>query len=104
MTTVFAKEQFAAVYKSFYEFASRYYGIDNLLTDSGVSSPTFKSLYPIHVFDVSKQGERLTEGVVDLTVWIGFSVALPANTRACVLVISGRMLTFQSNGSKMILF
>ena len=34
--------------------------IANLLTGSGVSSPTFKSLYPIHVFDVSKQSEGLT--------------------------------------------
>ena len=46
MTTDFAKEQFAGVYKSFYDFASRYYGLDNLLTGSTVSSPTFKSLYP----------------------------------------------------------
>ena len=52
MATDFAKEQFAGVCKSFYDFASRYYGIDNLLTGSAVSSPTFKSLYPIHVFDV----------------------------------------------------
>ena len=42
--TDFAKEQFADVYKLFYDFASRYYGIDNLLAGSGVSSPTFKSL------------------------------------------------------------
>ena len=67
MITDFAKEQFAGVYKSLYDFASRYYGIDNLLTGSGVSS-TFKTLI-----------ERL-RGVVDLTVSMGFSVAIPANT------------------------
>ena len=94
MTTDFAKEQFAGVYKSFYDFASRYYGIDNLLAVSGVSSLTFKSLYPIHVFDVSKQSERLP-GVVDLTVRMEFSVAVPANTRAYALVISDRMLKFK---------
>ena len=63
MITDLAKEQFAGAYKSCYD-----YGIDNILTGSGVSSPTFKSLYPIHVFDVSKQSERSTEGVVDPTV------------------------------------
>ena len=68
MATDFAKEQYAGVYKSFCDFASRYYGIDNLLAGSGVSPATFKSLYPIPVFDVSKQSERLIEGVVDLTV------------------------------------
>ena len=31
MATDFATEQYACVYKSFYGFASRYYGIDNLL-------------------------------------------------------------------------
>ena len=56
----FTKEQCAGVYKSFCDFASRYYGIDNPLTGSGVIPAAFKSLYPIHVFDVSN--------VVDLTV------------------------------------
>ena len=101
MATDFAKEQFAGVYKSFYDFASRYYGIDNLLTGILVSSPTFKSLYPIHVFDVSKKGERLTEAVVDLTVRMEFSANVPANTLAYALVISDRMLKFKSDGSKM---
>ena len=101
MTTDFAKMQYAGVYKSFYDFASRYYGIDNLLTGSRVSSPKFKSLYPINVFDVSKQSERLTEGIVDITVRMEFSVAVPANTRAYALVISDRMLKFKSDGSKM---
>ena len=44
MATDFTKEQYAGLYKSFYDFASRYYGIDNLLAGSGVSPVTFKSL------------------------------------------------------------
>ena len=67
----------------------------NLLTGSGVSSPSFKSLYPIHVFGVSKQSERLTEVVVDLTVRMEFSAAVPANTQAYAPVISDRMLKFK---------
>ena len=101
MPTDFAKEQFVGVYKSFYDFASRYYGIDNLLAGSAVNPIAFKSLHPIHVFDVSKQSERLTEGVVDLTVRMEFSVAVPTNTQAYALVISDRMLKFKSDGSKM---
>ena len=61
----------------------------------GVSSAPEKPLwvlvglqtYPIHVFDVSKQIERLT-GVVDLTVRMEFSANVPANMQACALVIS----------------
>ena len=93
MATDFAKEQFD-------DLASRYYGIDNLLAGSGVRSPTFKSPYPIHVFEVLKQNERLTEVVVDLTVMMEFSIAVPANTQGYALVISDRMLKFKSGGSK----
>ena len=99
--TDFVKEQFVRVYNSFYDFATRYYGIDNLLAGSAVNPIAFKSLYPIHVFDVSKQSEQLTEGVVDLTVRMEISVAVPANTHTYALVISDRMLKFKSDGSKM---
>ena len=87
MTTDFANKQFASVYKSFYDFPSRYYGRDDILTGSGMGSPTFKSLYPIHLFDVSKQSERLTEGVVDLTVRMEFSANVPAKSMPSLSVI-----------------
>ena len=74
----------------YYASETRVYGIDNLLTSSAVNPLTFKSLYPIHVFDVSKQSERLTEGVVDLTVRMEFSANVPANTQAYALVLSDR--------------
>ena len=73
MLTDFPKEQFT--------------GVDSLLAGSDVNPSAFKDLFPMHVFDVSKQSERLTEGVVDITVKMEFSVAVPANTRAYALVI-----------------
>ena len=42
----------------------------NLLAGSAVSPAALKSVYPIHVFDVTEQSERLTEGVVNITVRI----------------------------------
>ena len=84
--TEFVKEQYAGVYKSFYDFASKYYGIDNLLAGNQVNPAAYKALYPIHVFGVSKQSERLTEGVEDLTVKIEFSENAPANTQVYALV------------------
>ena len=44
MATDFDKEQYAGVYKSFDDFASRYYGIDNLLAGS-VVNPTASNSY-----------------------------------------------------------
>ena len=101
MATDSTKEQYAGVYESFYDFSSRYYEIDNLLAGSAVSPAAFKSFYPIHIFDLSKERERLTEGVVDLTVRMEFSVDVPENTQAYALIISNRMLKFKSDGSKM---
>ena len=99
MATDFYKDQYAGVYKSFYDFASSYYGIYNLLAGSSVNP--IAVVYPIHVFDVSKQSGRLTEGVVDVTVRMEFSANVPASTQAYALVISDRMLRFKSVGSKM---
>ena len=91
--TDFTKEQYAGT--------SRYYRIDNLLAGSAGSPSAFKSLYPNHVFDVSKQSERFTVGVVALTVRMEFSANVPANKQAYALVINDRMLKFKSDGSKM---
>ena len=53
---------------------------------------------------MSKQNERLTEGVVDITIRMEFSANVPANTQAYALVISDRMLKFKSDASKMSVF
>ena len=53
------------------------------------------------MFDVSKQSERLTEGVVDLTARLEFSVDPHEGKKPYVFVISDRMLKFKSDGSKM---
>ena len=47
------------------------------------------------------RSERLTEGVIDLTVRMEFSANVPANTRAYALVINDRMFKFKSDGTKM---
>ena len=41
MPTDFVMEKYAGVYKSFYDFDSRYYGIDNRLVGSAVNTITF---------------------------------------------------------------
>ena len=81
------------VYKSSYDFTSRYYGIDNLLAGSQVNPAAYKAFYQIHVFDGCIK--------TDLTVKMEFSENIPADTQAYALVISDRMLKFKSGGSKM---
>ena len=53
------------------------------------------------VFDVSKQSERLKSGVVDIQIKATFNAAVPARTSAFAVVVSDKMLNFQSDGAKM---
>ena len=97
----FAKNEYENVYKNLADFARKYYGIDALVSNIGVDPISYKDLYPIFVFDVSKQSERLQQGVVDITVEMMFSENIPASTVAYALLISDRKLKFQSDGKKM---
>ena len=85
---------------SFYDTASRYYGIDNLLAVSQVNPAAYKVLHPIHLFDVSKQSERLAEGVVDLTVKMEFSENVHADTQAYALLSVIECLNLKSTDQR----
>ena len=52
------------------------------------------------VFNVSKQSENLKTSV-DVQIRTVFNAAVPAGTQAYAVVISDKLLTFQSDGSKM---
>jgi len=58
-------------------------------------------LFPIFVFDVSKQSEKLKNSVTDTQIKAHFSANVAANTEAFAVVISDKSLIFQSDGQKM---
>ena len=97
----FAKNHFDHFFKNMTEFRRKFYGLDQLVSSANVDPVSYKELFPIFVFDVSKQSERLQQGVVDITVEMMFNVAMPANTVAYAMIISDRKLRFQSDGKKM---
>ena len=75
--------------------------MNDLITHSNVHPIDFKDLYPLMVFDVSKQSERLKSSVVDVQIKAIFNETVPADTEAYAIVISDKMIQFQSDGSKM---
>ena len=76
--------------------------MDELITQSNITPSDYKTLYPLFTFDVSKQKEKkLKSSVVDIQIKANLIENVPANTRAFALVISNRMLSFQSDGNKM---
>ena len=97
----FANQQYSRAYGDASMFGVRYFGMDELITRSNISAIDYKSLYPLFVFDVSKQSEKLKTSVVDVQIRAVFNQAVPAGTGACAVVISDKLLTFQSDGSKM---
>ena len=66
----------------FDSFKKEYYGIDSLVGRTQVNFPAFKTLFPILVFDVRKQNEKLKTGVTDIQVKLFFNANVPANTNA----------------------
>ncbi len=97
----FTRQHYARFYKELVDFRLKYYGVDSMLGKTCVNPSTYKDLYPLFIFDVSKQSERLNQGVVDITVKTEFGENVPVDTDAYALVISDRVLKFQSDGKKM---
>ena len=97
----FSSQTFSRVYGDAALFGVKFFGINELITQSNIIPSDYKTLYPLFTFDVSKQKENLDSPVVCIQIKTNFTENIPANTRAFALVISDKMLSFQSNGNKM---
>ena len=53
--------------------------LDNLISNTAVDPFDYKDLFPLFVFDVSKQSERLKLEVFDVTVEMMFGTNVPEN-------------------------
>jgi hypothetical protein len=95
----FKQNQFSRVYRDAANFKSKFYNIDGCL--SGLYHYNYRDLYPLFVFDVSKQSERLKYSITDITVNAFFNTNVPAGTHAYALVISDKILTFKSDGNQL---
>ena len=82
-------------------FGVKFFGMDELITQSNITSSDYKTLYLLFTLDVTKQKEKLKSSVVDIQPQANFTQNVPANTRGFARVISDRILSFQSVGNKM---
>ena len=78
----FPNQQFARAYRAASEFSGKFYGMDQLITQSNINPTEFKDLYPIHVFDLTNQGEDLKGSQVDIQIRATFNEPVPENTMA----------------------
>lgn len=94
----FARNHYSSLYKMFTDFKEEYYGFNSLIGGSQVHLATFKTLYPIIVFDVRKQSDELKSGVVDMNLEFQFKEGVPAHTMAYAAIISDRLFKLTSDG------
>ena len=76
----FSKQKFSRVYGAAAFFGVKFFGIDELITQSNITPSDYKTLYPLFTFDVSKQKEELNFSVVDIHIKANFTENVPANT------------------------
>ena len=102
----FTKNQFSRIYGDASLFRKKFFNMDELISNPGINPIDYKTLYPLYVFDVTKQSEKLKTSVSDIHVKAFFNADPaggnnpPANTLAYAVIISDRLFHFVSDGSK----
>ena len=96
----FLAQKFSRVYGDAAEFRSKFYNMDELISSPNINPVDFKSLYPLFLFDVSKKSEKLKYSTTDIQIKMHFSANVPADTHAYAVIISDRLINFQSDGNK----
>ena len=108
----FTKNQYSRIYGDASLFRKKFYNMDELISNPGIDPPDYKDLFPLYVFDVTKQSEKLKTSVSDIHIKAFFDSAPvpagggaaldnpPADTMAYAVIISDRLFHFVSDGSK----
>ena len=96
----FGRNKFSRVYGDAADFRSKFFNMDELVSNPNFTSLEYKFLYPLFLFDVSKQSEKLKYSTTDIQVKMQFSLNPPPNTQVYGVIISDRLINFQSDGNK----
>ena len=96
----FSKNNFSRVYGDAAEFRSKFFNVDELISNPNFTPLEYKLMYPLFLFDVSKQSEKLKYSTTDIQIKIHFKERLDTNTQVYGVIISDRLINFQSDGNK----
>ena len=97
----FTVNKFSRIYGDAALFRKKFYNMDELISNSTINPINYKKLYPLFVFDVTKQSEKLKTSVSDIHIKASFNGDNPqADTMAYAVIISDRLFHFVSDGSK----
>ena len=96
----FPETKFSRLYGDAAEFRNKFYNMDELVSNSNITPSDYRTLYPIFLLDVSKQSENLKYSTTDIQIKMNFNANVPDNTIAYAVIISDRLINFQSDGNK----
>ena len=96
----FLGKKFSRAYGDAAEFRSKFFNMDELISSPNINPSDYMNLYPLFLFDVSKQSEKLKYSTTDIQIKMHFSANVPADTQAYAVIISDRLINFQSDGNK----
>ena len=103
----FNENRFCRIYGDSSTFRKKFYNMDELVSNHNINPVDYKNLYPIFVFDVTKQSEKLKTSVSDIHIKMRFNTNPavdrgnnPRNVMAYAVIISDRLFHFVSDGSK----
>ena len=96
----FVEGRFSRVYGDVANFRTKFFNMDELISNPNINASEYGSLYPLFLFDVSKQSEKLKYSTTDIQVKAYFNEGIPLNTQIYGVIISDRLINFQSDGNK----
>ena len=102
----FTINQYSRIYRDAASFRKKFFNMDELVSNCGIDPIEFKNFYPLYVFDVTEQSEKLKTSVSDIHIKASFGDGLagaanpPDGTIAYAVIISDRLFHFVSDGSK----
>ena len=96
----FTKNLYSRIYGDATLFRKKFFNMDELVSNSGIDPINNKGLFPLYLFDVSKQSEKLKTSVSDIHIKASFGANPGNNTMAYAVIISDRLFHFVSDGSK----
>ena len=96
----FNENRFSRVYGDTAEFRSKFFNMDELISNPNFIPLEYRNLYPLFLFDVSKQSEKLKYSTTDIQIKMHFNTPVNAGTQVYGVIISDRLINFQSDGNK----
>ena len=96
----FLENQFSRVYGDVANFRSKFFNMDELISNPNINPSDYKDLYTLFLFDVSKQSEILKYSTTDIQVKMFFRTPIPVGIQVYGVIISDRLINFQSDGNK----